>query len=92
MLASSFQNLALAVENFSGYAVHGNAYAAQEIDNKAAGFHAQYSDIMGRTRREYKRCGDRHMARIDKELRERMRAAGFVQDVDETVQDGRAGL
>ena len=52
MLASSFQNLALAVENFSGYAVHGNAYAAQEIDNKAAGFHAQYSDIMGRTRRE----------------------------------------
>jgi len=92
MPASSFQNLALAVENFSGYAAHGNAYAAREIDNKAAGFHAQYSDIMGRTRREYKRYGDRHVARIDKELRERMRAAGFVQDVDETVQDRRAGL
>jgi len=89
MLASSFQNLALAVENFSGYAVYGNAYSTLEIDNKAAAFHAQYSDIMGRTRREYKRYSDRHVARIDKELRERMQAAGFVREGDEPPQDKR---
>jgi hypothetical protein len=46
MLAGSFPSLALAVENFGGYAVHGNADSEQEIDGKAAAFHAQFSEVM----------------------------------------------
>ena len=82
LLASSFQGIALAVENFSGYAVYSNSFSATEIDRKATAFHAEYSDLMGRTRREYKRYGDRHAARIDQELRQRMQAAGFLRETD----------
>jgi hypothetical protein len=87
-LASNFQNLALAVENFSGYAVYSDSFPAGEIDRKATAFHAEYSEVMGRTRREYKRYGDRHAARIDKELRQRMQAAGFVRDAEDRPAKG----
>jgi hypothetical protein len=83
MLASSFQGLALAVENFGGYSVYSGKFSGEEIDTRATAFHAEYSDIMGRTRREYKRYGDRHMTRIDKDLRQRMQAAGFVREADD---------
>jgi hypothetical protein len=89
MLASNFQGLALGVENFSGYAVFSNPFSAQEIDARATAFHAQYGEIMGRTRREYKRYADRHMTRIDQELRQRLQAAGFIKQPDEPGQTTR---
>jgi hypothetical protein len=79
-LASRFEQLALSVENFSSYAVHNEGIAARDIDSKATAFHADYSQIMGSTRREYKLYADRHSARIDHELRRQMQAAGFVND------------
>jgi len=41
MLASSFQEIALAVENFSGYAVYSDSFSATEIDRRATAFHAE---------------------------------------------------
>jgi hypothetical protein len=85
-LASNFQGIALEVENFSGYAVYGDTFSASEIDRKATAFHAEYSELMGRTRREYKRYSDRHAPRIDAELRQRMQAAGFARETDRPRQ------
>jgi hypothetical protein len=82
LLASNFQGIALEVENFSGYAVYGGTFPVNEIDRKAMAFHAVYSGLMGRTRREYKRYSDRHAGRADAELRQRMQATGFTRDTD----------
>ena len=40
-------------------------------------------------RREYKRYADRHMTRIDQELRQRLQAAGFIKQPDEAGQTTR---
>lgn len=88
-LASSFQKVALAVENFGGYAAYSDSYTRQQIDARATAFHQEYSEIMGRTRREYKRYDDRHTARIDRELRQRI-PAGFIREPDEPERTERS--
>jgi len=86
-LASRFQELALAVEHFSQYAVYSDKYSPEQIDGSATEFHQQYGAIMSRTKREYKRYDDRHMERINAELRGRL-PAWFIREPGDPLAKG----
>lgn len=75
-LASRFQALGLRIENFT-YAARGSSMVAEDIDLQAARFHGEYSDIMDRTRQEYKQFSDRNEQRIAEAVGRQLEAEGW---------------
>lgn len=71
-LASRFQELALAIEHFSQYAVYSDKHTSEEIDASASDFHLRYGSIISRTRSEYKRYDYLHEERINREVTKRI--------------------